>query len=256
MYVPAEGQLIVVIFLLYLYDCIVLAYRNEVVAHRLPSGYRVIFPRNNATFGRRLLIRLPLVTPFYPAYRLTWSPYPPPEGGATPDAATRLEAFRARDTALSSRLLPGTLLLAPGILLLMPLGLCFLPILYVLALLPFIYLLILFQLYQFARFHADYPLSREKLWLLAVESLICPPCAINLVRKISLHLPVPIDLVVFAENLLPPETRQSVLRSVAERIEENLLFVEDPDAPQAKQAQDYAAQLRAGTEDRIVIRNP
>ncbi|MDR1349874.1 MAG: hypothetical protein LBJ59_03655 [Zoogloeaceae bacterium] len=230
------------IFLLYLYDCIVLAYHNEAVAHRLPAGYRVAFPRNNATFGKRLLIRLPLITPFYPAYRLVWSLCPSPDA-ATPDAAW-VEAFRARDAALFARLLPGTLLLALGVLALMPLGLYFLPILYVLALLPFVYLLILFQLYQLARFRADYPLPREKFWALALEGLICPPSAINLVRKVSLNLPIAVDLVAFAEALLPPETRRQAVSGVVERIGENLLFVEDMNAPQVKQAQDYALRLR------------
>ncbi|MDR2625513.1 MAG: hypothetical protein LBC37_04195, partial [Zoogloeaceae bacterium] len=170
MHVSAELQLIALIFLLYLYDCIVLAYRNEVVAYRLFSGYRVIFPRNSATFGRRLLLRLPLVTPFYPAYRLVWSQYPP--DAAPPDTNTPwAEAFCARDAALCSRLLPGTLLLMLGILFLMPVGLYFLPILYVLALLPLIYLVIFFQLRQLVRFHKSYPLPREKLCLLAMESL-------------------------------------------------------------------------------------
>ena len=242
MHVSAEVQLIALIFLLYLYDCIVLAYHDEVVAQRLPAGYRVIFPRDGAAFGRRLLLRLPLTTPFYPAYRLLWSPCPPPEEAA-PDRETWVEAFRARDAALCSRLLPGTLLLAPGMLLLMPLALYFLPILYVLALLPFIYLLIFFQIHQLARFRAHYPLAREKFWLLAAESLICPPCALNLVRKVSLTLPVTVDLVVFAEALLPPDTRQSVIRGVVERIGENLFCAEE-DAPWVKQARDYVAHLR------------
>jgi hypothetical protein len=244
-YVSAEVQLIAVIFLLYLYDCIVPVYRNEVVARRLPSGFGVTFPRNSATFGKRLLIRLPLAAPFYPAYRLVWSPYPPED--VTPPKAWA-ETFRARDAALCSRLFPGTLFLMLSVLLLMPLGLYFLPILYVLALLPFLYLFLFFQLYQLARFCADYPLPREKFWLLAVESLLCPPCAINLVRKVSLQLPVAADLVVFAETLLPPEARQTVIRGVADRIEENLLFAEDMDAPQVKQAQDYAARLKGWAE--------
>jgi hypothetical protein len=71
-FVPAEVQLTALIFLLYLYDCLVLVYHNEAVAHRLSSGYGVVFPRDSAVFGRRLLILLPLLTPFYPAYRLVW----------------------------------------------------------------------------------------------------------------------------------------------------------------------------------------
>jgi hypothetical protein len=242
-YIPAEVQLIALIFLLYLHDCIVLAYRNEVVAYRLPLGYRVTFPRNSASFGKRLMIRLPLGTPFYPAYRLFWSPSPPPSEDAAPDAAW-VGAFHAREAALSARLLPGTIALALCILALMPLGLYFLPILYALALLPFIYLFIFFQLRQLARFHADYPLAREKFWLLVVESLICPPSAINLVRKVSLSLPVTVDLVAFADALLPPEARQGVVNGVIERIEESLLFAEDPDAPPVKMAQGYVARLR------------
>jgi hypothetical protein len=242
-YVPAEVQLILVIFLLYLYDCVVLAYHNEVVAHRLPSGYSVVFPRNSAAFGRRLLLWLSPATPFYPAYRLVWSSCPPP--AAAP--AAWVGAFRARDAALFSRLFPGTLLLALAVLLFIPLGLYFLSPLYVLALLPLVYLLVFFQLRQLARFRADYPapsLAQGKFWLLAVECFICPPSAINLVRKVSLNLPLAVDLVCFAENLLPPDACQQVVGSVVERIGEQLLLAEDMNAPEVRQMQAHAACLQ------------
>ncbi|MDR2364457.1 MAG: hypothetical protein LBD68_01170 [Zoogloeaceae bacterium] len=245
MSVSAEVQLILLIFLLYLYDCFVLAYHNEAVARRLPSGYGVTFPRNNAAFGRRLLMLLPPLTPFYPAYRIVWASCPPPEDAA--EAAARIAAFRARDAALFSRLFPGTLLLAAGFLLLVPLGLHFLPALHVLAALPFLYLLIFFQLRQLRRFFAAYPAPpslRGKFWLLAVESLVCPPCAINLARKVSLNLPLAVDLIAFAEALLPPEACQQAVGGVVERIGEHVLFAEDAEAPQVKQMRDYALRLR------------
>jgi hypothetical protein len=67
-----------------------------------------------------------------------------------------------------------------------------------------------------------FALSGKKLAALAFESLICPPFALNLVRHVSLSIPLKGDLVEIGHRLLGSDQWNSVRRSLLERLNDDI----------------------------------
>lgn len=65
-------------------------------------------------------------------------------------------------------------------------------------------------------------LTGKKFALLCFECLVCPPLAINLVRRFSLDMCKSVDLVEAAENLLSPEAWVSAKQKLGSRIEDQM----------------------------------
>lgn len=62
-------------------------------------------------------------------------------------------------------------------------------------------------------------LSLRKVVAMAFESLTCPPFAINLVRHISLSLPISEDLLVSGRQLVPADAWPPILSAAVTRVE-------------------------------------
>ena len=74
-------------------------------------------------------------------------------------------------------------------------------------------------------------LSSGKFLSLSFECLICPPVAVNLVRKLSLGLPeINQDLLVVSQNLLGVEDWRTTKEKFIARIVEDIDF-EDENTP-------------------------
>ena len=239
MHISAEAQLIVLIGALYLYDCVALVYHNQVVVRRTRQGWHVAFPRDNATFGKRLMLMLPLLAPFYPAYKLSWNIKLATVSG---DAESSHAGFRSDDELLFSKLAPISVFLGLGVFLAIPFGLRFLSTASFLVLLAVLYSGIVFQLVRLWRIRASFHLPTEKFSSLAFESIACPPCAVNLLRKVSLNTTPELDLIDFVERALPFEQQMDIVGEVIRRVEADLV-VEDENSPAARDAQEYVMQL-------------
>lgn len=240
MHISAEVQLIVLIGALYLYDCVALVYHNQVVVRRTRQGWHVAFPRDNATFGRRLMLMLPLLAPFYPAYKLSWNIK---QGSVSGDAERSLAGFQTADELLFSKIAPVSAFLGFGVLLAIPFGLRFLSTVSFLGLLAVLYSGIVFQLIRLWRIRASFHLPTEKFSSLAFESIACPPCAVNLLRKVSLNTTPELDLIDFVERTLPVEQQMDIVGEVIKRVEADLV-IEEENSPAARDAQEYVMQLR------------
>lgn len=208
--------------------------------HRISGGTQVFFPHENATFGRRLMLLLPLMLPFFPAFKFSWDASPGRDRAT--NTANFIKQCSVNDVLLAA-LSPVTVFIGIGVFLAVPVGLYFLPTVSFLALIVFIYLGIIYLLIRLWAIRESCGLSKEKFFALTFESLACPPCAVNLLRKVSLHLPQVLDLVDFIEQALPLNEQQDVVRRVIKRVDDRLL-AEEPDSPRAERLRSYVTELR------------
>lgn len=86
-------------------------------------------------------------------------------------------------------------------------------------------------------------LETRSLAKLAIESLLCPPLAINLYRKLCLRRPFKGDPALFAARQLPVNARLELRKSIDQRIGLLLLASEGMDSNTGKL---HAAQSRIG----------
>ena len=89
---------------------------------------------------------------------------------------------------------------------------------------------------------AKYGLSGRRFAGLAFESLICPPFALNLIRKISAAMPVEEDLVTAARRLQRPGDWNATRMEFVARLDEEIEG-EDQDSERAAVLKDYRQKL-------------
>ena len=159
------------------------------------------------------------LTPWRPLFRAAWHAMPSAAESASvqPDAIER--AVRAA-RSMGWGLIPVSL----GLFIGLPLCLYFdigWPLF--LALVAAMYASAISVLGLLWRKRADFGLDRKRFAVLCFESLICLPCALNLVRKSSLGVRVQRDLVEVAPQMLAAADwrvlAEHVLRRVDEKIE-------------------------------------
>jgi hypothetical protein len=186
----------------WLFDSLLMLYGNEAVLLASGrAGWRLVAGSGWLFAGRRLALPDPL-RPWQPAWRLV---HMPPAAGETPRGDESLPAELAAIEALRGALRPlGWLVTAlqwallPGLALeivLLGTGPALLVVLAV------IYALVLAGGALVVAGRARLQLSRAAAWTLAAEGLLCPPFAINVVRKLSLRVPLRGDALGLATKL-------------------------------------------------------
>ncbi|HVJ39242.1 MAG TPA: hypothetical protein VM687_15760, partial [Stenotrophomonas sp.] len=93
------------------------------------------------------------------------------------------------------------------------------------------------------RARAALGLDRRALLSLAVDTLACPPFALNVVRKISLRHASRMDGLAFAAATLQPADLRRLHRQLLPRLQA-LLLREPGDSPRAEQLRACQAQLQ------------
>ncbi len=200
---------------LYLYDSTVLLYFDEGIV--LPAGRQRWLVRvglgNVRLMGKDLFFPNPLL-PHRPLYRLSWR---------VPAKPARADGQWEERHALFRSLAPMTWGMVLALFVLLPLGLFSRlgePML--LAALGLLYLSILAALAWVALHRARLPLPTKTLVLLGMECLVCPPFALNLIRTLSLAMPVAEDLAVAARALQAPEDWNATRLELIKRLEEEI----------------------------------
>jgi hypothetical protein len=195
-----ELELFALAVLLYLYDSTVLLYANEALLIRAgpkrwiaESGWQGL-----RIAGRTLYILNPL-TPLRPSFRLHWSYHslqaPPAAVQLWPECVTALRALG-----------PFVVIAGIALFILLPVGLFTAAGSY--ALIPALIALYgstLSALLFLYRSRVMLPLSRMRLVGIAFECLICPPLAVNMIRRITLAIAVNESLPIAAIRLLSRE---------------------------------------------------
>ena len=225
---------------LYLYDSTVLLYFDEGIV--LPAGrdrWLVRFGSGNVRLmGKDLFLPNPLL-PHRPLYRLSWR---------IPALPARADGKWQERRALFRSLAPMTWGMALALFVLLPLGLFSRlgePML--LAALVLLYLSILAALSWVAFHRVRLPLPAKMLVLLAMECLVCPPFALNLVRTISLAMPVAEDLAVAARTLQAPEDWNATRLELIKRLEEEIDGEEEHSERAALLASSKSRLIEEGT---------
>jgi len=221
---------------LYLVDSALLLYGNEgIVTTRGSTGWRVAFGSGIQLRGKDLFVPSPFF-PHRPVFRLTWA------FAGTGSAADR---GWTGQRALLKQLAPLIWGMAAALFVLLPLGLFTrLGDRMLLAALVLLYASLVAALAWLAFKRARMNMTPRRLAHLVFEALLCPPFALNLVRKISSELPVGEDLVGAARRLLRAQDWEAVRGAFVARVDEELEMAED-DAARVAQLQRYRQKLLA-----------
>lgn len=179
---------------LYIYDSALLLHPNEGILNvGILKDWRSGFGSKNTTFAGKELYIPNLLNPVAPIFRLCWQyekSFPGHQTGWESCIRT-LEWFQAPVWflfSLSFLILPAVLFGHFGdALLLMAFSLIYLTVVLIIVLL------------YFAKERLT--ISRREFWFTALDLLICPPFAINVIRRLSLRLQVKEDFVAAASRL-------------------------------------------------------
>jgi hypothetical protein len=212
-----EALLMALIVGLYLYDSALLLYPNEALL--LPVGARrwqVGFGSSKTTFmGRELYVPNPFL-PTRRMFRVAWDF----DGSGAADASAwsavrdvygRLSAPVWSMAVLMFVILPAVLFGRLGD---MAILLSF----------SLIYLNVLLIILVLWLNHESFQLSNRAFALLAFDFLICPPFALNVIRRLSLRAPVQEDLIRAARRLLAPADWDAARSEALSRLDDAIAY--------------------------------
>ena len=212
--------LVGLVALLYIGDSALLLHRNEgVLIAARPGRWLVDFgSRDFRLTDKHVFIPNPLL-PHRPLFRLTWQ-----LEGNSPDTAEDWGAHREAVHLLA----PFIWVIASGLFVLLPLG--FFTRLgdpALVAALVLIYLGIIAALTWVWRNRLRFHLDRKQFAVLAFESLVCSPLALNLVRKLCARVPVREDLVSASRRLQTADEWAGTRSKLVERLDEAIEIEEE-----------------------------
>lgn len=223
---------------LYLHDSAALLYDNEVLLEwrRRP---RMRFGADNLRVLRRQLVVPNPATPWRPLFRLSWHA----QDGTIPQDA---ELAPTDFTRIASKLAPSNWFLPPiavGLFVGIPLCLFFdanwRPFLTVVA---FIYAGIAAALVNLWRARGALGIAGRRFAALAFECLACPPCALNLMRRVTLALPIAEDASRVARRVLSSAEAGRVVGEILRRVDAELEET-DEGSRQWQRLTDYRKRL-------------
>lgn len=205
---------------LYVYDSVLLLYSNEgILTLKGRRDWWVGFGSSQfRLMGKEVYLPNPFL-PHRPLFRLLWD--------TQCDPGNVGDGWEAR-RALFRPLMPMAWGMAMGVFVLLPLGFFSRlgePML--VAALVVLYLNIIATLAWLGINRARCGLSRRRFFALVVESLVCSPFALNLIRKVSAEMPINEDLVTVARRLQSPADWNASRMSIIARLDEELEFEDE-----------------------------
>jgi hypothetical protein len=207
----------------YLLDSAALLYGNEFIFTLRSEQWAWSAGSDVILRGRRLYLPNPL-TPQLLTIRTAWSEQ---QLGDRAENSANIATLQQtlRPVAILSQLLlfmvvialPAVIaLLGTGAALLAVFGLCYLSALTMIGLLY--------------RRRARLSISNRQFVGLALDSLLCPPFAINLVRKIGLRQNLVADPAVFANENFLPEQASTLINAICKRLEQDMSGLDQAEA--------------------------
>ena len=204
---------------LYLYDSALLLYSNEaVMAARRHGGWLVGFGSRQTTLrGKELYLPNPLV-PTRPLFRMAWS---------FENAAQGALGGLVEESARFKRFVPTVWSLFVVSFVLLPVALFGrLGDWAIVAVFGLIYVNLLAIALVLWLTRSQLQLSGPKVAAMALDLLLCPPFAINIIRRLSLRLPAS-DLVVAARCLQSSEGWEVTRAELTARLDEEIAGEEE-----------------------------
>jgi hypothetical protein len=201
--ISIEAQLMALVAFFYVYDAAQLLYANEGVISPAGKKWLAASAHKGWALRGRSLFLPNLLTPHRPIYRLLWN-------------SSRIDAASAMDWEAEKRLyrpwIPVVYGMGVALFGLLPAALFyFRSDIVLLACAVLIYLHSLLAGVALFTGRKRLQLSNRKAWSLFVECLLCPPFAINLIRKLSLQR-APAETFIGAAFCLLDQERWPVLR--------------------------------------------
>ena len=236
--VPPYVLLLVAIILIYLLDCLVLLYANEAVAKSHRAGWFVDFGSRQAWIAGKRMYLLNPFTPLTAVYRTHWT-----IAESLPHADESTLASWAEHAVLIARLNTRIAATAWIVLVILPLAMLVWGALGFLVGAALSWFVVIVLLLRFAGCRRALELSRGEFALLAFECLACPPCAVNLLRKLSLRYRMNVDLVAVAMRLDAREAEQ-VLDHIGQQADARLIMMAI-DTAEYEQAYTYRELIRS-----------
>ena len=211
---------------LYLFDSAMLLYADEVVATRARQGWRVTGGWDFLVVGRRPYLLNPLA-PHRIAIRQRWMAGDPEPDGEVVDTFPTLDRLLRPVKAIVLALLTLLIGVLPVVSVRYGAGAV------LLAVFASAYVLVVAALVLIHRRREALALSGQQFRSLALDSLACPPFAVNLVRKVSAGWTLPGGLLGYSRAHFGPAALQQVLAIVEQRTVERLRHEDEGSAKHA-----------------------
>ena len=230
--VPAEVGLMLLVLGLYLYESSVLVFCNQALLSPLRAkGWRVQFGLKHLNIRGKELCFAQILMPWRPLFLLTWrfEDREPPRLEAESDAEPSKPVTRAawQPPAASSYqiLVPLVWWLCSAAFIVLPLGLfTSLGDGAVLCAGGMLYVGILILLLVLWRYRSHFQLSTKELLSTAFEYLICPPFALNVIRRLSLKTKIEDDLEPIAHSLQSQQAWLLTRELMLERLDDQIAY--------------------------------
>ena len=227
MSLSAELQLFMLAVGLYVFDSMLLLFPNEGILTSVGKArWHVAFGSDNTRVRGKEILFPNLFLLHRPIFKLSWNC----EGVARQDPPNAFDWAAQRDR-FKGLMIPvygigfAQFLVFPYVIFF------FLTDLSIVLSLAYLYGSIFVALFLVYRKREDFHLSKRKFLSLSFECVVCPPVAVNLIRKISVGLPeLAQDLLVVSQALLEGEDWNRTKDKFISRIGEEIDF-EDENTP-------------------------
>ena len=234
-----EALLVLGVFGLYCYDSFMLLNFNELIFIRFKKKWSYKFPILSLQLLRKFPFLPNLLTPNVPLFQVFW---PSRDQGLN---------INELNTFIKS-VLPIQII---SVLLLLLMFVC-LPIvafrygsgINLLIVFFAIYILIISILIYLFTQKNNLKLSNTKFVSIAFESIVCPPFALNIVRKISLNYPINVDPYIFSKEMFDEPTKKSFKYRLCIIIKKKMSFFED-DSSRYIELNKYLNQIKSEKEN-------
>ena len=91
-------------------------------------------------------------------------------------------------------------------------------------------------------------LTNNKFVSIAFESIVCPPFALNMVRKITLNYSIPTDPYIFSKKMFDENSCDLFITNLCKLIEENMKFFEE-DSHRYIELSEYLCLIKSEKEN-------
>jgi|TARA_B100000929_G_scaffold232346_1_gene188830 hypothetical protein len=234
-----EVLLVLGIIGFYFYDAFMLLSLNELILLKSSKSWSYKFP----TLGFQLLRKFPfvpnLLTPNVALFKVMW-----------PTKDDHLD-LKALDVFIKS-LIP---IQITEIILFFLILIC-LPIVAfiygsgvkLLIVFSAVYVLIVGALIYIFTQKNNLQLTNNKFVSIAFESIVCPPFALNMVRKITLNYSIPTDPYIFSKKMFDENSCDLFITNLCKLIEENMKFFEE-DSHRYIELSEYLCLIKSEKEN-------
>jgi hypothetical protein len=187
------------------------------------SRWRVTFGSEKTRVRGREILFPNLLLPHRPIFKLSWECE-----GLTEQVPTVAFDWGAQKVLFKDLVMPVYGIAIAQFIVFPYVILFFLTDISIISSLAYLYVSILISLFLVYRKREIFHLSKRKFLSLGFECLVCPPVAVNLIRKLSLGLPgLKQDLLMVSRNLLEADEWHSTKDTFISRIVEEIDFEEE-----------------------------